>query len=645
MTLDDALLDEEGTRWARFFGTHLPRRVLDLAFDLPVPSRQASRADLSADRTRERYAASANNRRTQLASIVEHVRTLNRSRVAPHPRFALAELALATLAPIGREAVADTLEGPGGVPEHEGRREALDSLGNALQVLLAAYQTVLESDYRKTPFWYLRARRRVHLCAHRILELILLIQQVRALRYQRLDGSHWRIANTVFRAMLDYEQVDIPLETVGSLLRARRSRDTQSLRELYATLQAPWILDFLGWPESLMPFVLEYFRSIRDAVAFLPEHPADLPHNGNRIPSETRTRAPNIAWTGCYRTREPDQDPGPDSEGPALALDYSVLLAQAAADFQELRKARSERNPYLLPRRFARLDPARQLAAGHLMVRIVERERCAEPDPRHRGEARDIRIHAGFQEVFAHLQAVHDRDGRFATRRQLSDLFAQRSAAIGEDHTATDKSLWYVVQEVPGRLRLQTQETRFTVRLAIGSFLAFGTGEAGIRRPRLGKVARIHRPESGLLLVDVLEFADYARPTAVRRADAIGGTGGAPQVRGETLRAILIYGDQVGWSLLMPEHERFWEHTKVVLLGGNKETALELAELRDLGEGFCLFRLRARLEQGCRPQYPQPSADSTSGNPDSESETVRPRAPDSTLGSSSTLAAANLRAT
>jgi hypothetical protein len=628
MTLDDALLDEQATLWARFLGTHLPARELDLAFDLTPPLRRAARADLSGERTRERYAACAHNRRVQLVEIVEHIRTLNRSRAAPIPRFAVAELALGSVAAIAREAATEILAGAGGIPEHPERRERLDGICSALQVMLVAYQTVLDTDYRKSAFWYLRSRPRVHRCAHRILELILLIQQLRALSYRRLDGAHWRIANTVFRAMLEYEQVDIPLECVGSLLVARRGRDRLSLRELYAALQVPWVLDFLSWPETLMPFVLEYCRSIRDAVVFLPEHEANQPHDPYRAPSDPSVPARALAWTRCYRSREPDSDPGPDTEGAALAIDYSVLATQAQADFQELCKARAERNPYLLPRRLARLDPSLHLAAAHLMVRVAGRDRCPEPHQSPRAEHRDLRIHAGFPEIFAHLQAVFDPDGRFAARRELSNLFAQRSATIGEDHTATEESLWRIVREDPERLRLQTQETRFTHRLTIGSFLAYGVGETGIRAPRLGKVARIHRPENGVVLVDLRHFADYARPVTVQREDAANAPD-SPPGQPDSMRALLTCDDRIGWGLLLPEREGVWEHASFVLVGGARGTRLELSELRDLGEGYCLFGLRARQEDGRRPHYPRPSPGPSQGGPDSDSVTLRPRSVES----------------
>jgi hypothetical protein len=185
----------------------------------------------------------------------------------------------------------------------------------------------------------------------------------------------------------------------------------------------------------------------------------------------------------------------------------------------------------------------------------------------------------------------------------LSNLFAKRSATIGEDHTATDQSVWQVLEESGGRLRLRTQETRYTDRLAIGSFLAFGVGDDGIAAPSLGKVARIHRPHPGVLVIDLTAFADSARPVEVRRAEGV-------QPQDEAVKALLVYDDNTAWSLLLPDDERFWEQTRILLLTGEKEMPLQLAELRDLGEDYCLFRLRANLGSGHRPHYPQATATS-----------------------------------
>lgn len=593
MKLDDALIDAQDSAWARFLGTHLPARTLDLRFDLLQPHRRGTRPELKPPRVCELYAGVRANRRAALAAVLEHGRALNRYRLAPPARCELAEIGLAAAMAAARDLVADVLKGRGGVPEEPGHGEVLESIATTLQTLVTAYQLVFQADYDKGRFWYARARRRVHHCAHRILELIGLIQQVRALRYQRLEGAHWRTANTVFRVMLEFEQVEVPLDSIGALLAPRRGRDPRSLQDLYAALQVPWILDFLSWPETLFQFVLDYCRAIQDGVQF--------------FPGEGHHCGAFQALTQCYQDRQPDQQAGAQMAGPALLIDYSILVTQAQADFEEVRKARTARNPYLLPRRFSLLDPPLQLAAGHLMARLCEQRPPPPWSPPGRGAADlDLRIHASFQEVYEHLLAVFDPRGQLAARRELSDLFAQRSATIGEDHTADQASLWHVLQEAPGSLRLQTQETRFTHRMAIGSFLAYGVGETGIRRPHLGKVTRIHRPDRGLVQVDLLAFADYARPLGVHAGPPAASTNGT-RTQDTAVRALFAYADDCGWQLLLPNSEQFWENANVSLVGGGKEIGIELGELRDLGENYCLFRLKARQGQGERPQYPMPA--------------------------------------
>ena len=604
-SLDDALLAAQASAWARFLGTHLPPRTLDLRFAVLEPHRRGPRPELKPARVRSLYADQRENHRALMATVTGHGRALNRYRMPPQERFELAEIGLAAVAAATRDLVSELLDGPGGVPEEPGRRELLDTTEGVLQALLTAYQLVFRFDYDKGRFWYVRARPRVHRCAHRILDLICMIQQVRTLRYRRLDGVTWRIAHTVFRVMLDYEQVEIPLDTVGPLLGSRRG-DQRCLNDLYATLQVPWILDCMAWPERLLPFVLDYCRSLRDGVRFLP--------------TDGATCGEYQALTGSYRDQEPNREAVREGEGPVLLIDYSILAEQARADFEELRKSRATRNRFLLPRRFARLDRSQQLTAGHLMTRIGDRHQPRWTDPGHRPGHHDLRIHAGFQDVFEHLVAIFDPSGAIADQRGLSDLFAQRSAFIGEDHTATESSLWHVLQEAPGQLRLQTQETRFSYRLAIGSFLAYGIGETGIRQPRLGKVARIHRPGTGFVQIDLAALADYARPAVVRPRTAAMPQDSADQPA-TAVRALLAYSEDTGWGLVLPDSEPFWEQAKVSLLGRDKETELELGALRDLGEGYCLFQLRSRpgpdqapdQGQGQRPHYPPPRGTSSGG--------------------------------
>ena len=475
MNLDDALRPEGQSPWTRFLGTGLPARTLDLRFDCLLPRGSRHRPEVDPQRVRTLYTTERENPWALLTTITEHARLVNRSRVAIDTRFELAEIGLAAVARTGRGLVTEQLARRGGVPEESGHQEALTAISAALRVLLTAYELVFHTDYGKGRFWYVRARRRVHQCAHRLLEVIGMIQHVSALRYQRLDGDLWRTANTVY-----------------------------------------------------------------------------------------------------------------------------------------LRQARATRNPRSLPRRFAPLHPSQFLAAGYLLMGIAERRPLAWTAPGSRPAERDLRIHASFPDVYDHLLAIFEPTGRVAATRELSDMFAQRSAAIGEDHTATEASLWYVLQEAPDYLRLHTQETRFTHRLTIGSFLAYGFGETGIRHPHLCKVTRIQRPDTGMVQVDVTIIADYARPGAIRPFE---GTM-APNVVTPTaapIRVLLTYGDAAGWGLLLPDQAQFWEDSTVLLISGDKDIRLELGELRDLGEGYCLFRLKARLDQGVRPAYPTPPAGYAAG--------------------------------
>lgn len=593
MNIHDALIDEQSSAWTRFLGSHLPHRTLDLRFSLLAPHRRGTRPELSPQRLSEMLAQSRQNPRALMATIIDHTRAVNRYRMPPKPRFELAEITLTILTAAAREQVTEILKGRGGIPEKAGHRDLLDAINYAIQAQIIAYQLVFKSDYDKGKFWYMRARHRIHLAAHRIMELIGHLQQVRALRYQTLDDAHWRIANTLYCVMFEYEQVDIPLATQGPLLGTRHGRDPRSLRDLYAALQTAWILDFLAWPEALLPFVLDYCRSINEGIRILPTNGAQC--------------GPGQAQAYCFLEGEPirgrdgsqqghTQSPLPNV-GPPLLIDFKNLLEQAQLDFQELRKARTTRNPYLLPRSFAKIDPRLQLAVGHRMVRLLKDANPKNNMQPNTGADSDLRIHAGFAEIYAHLKSIFSPDAQEASKRRLSNLFSQRSAAIGEDHTATEQSRWHIIERAPGRLRLRTQETRYTNRLAIGVFLAFGEGEAGISEPALGQVTRIYRPEPGVVMMDLMAFADYARPVAVRRAEG-------PSPDEKAVKALLVFDDDSAWSLLLPDHQRFWEQTPLLIGVGNKTMRLQLGALRDLGENYCLFKLRAKVSAGKRPRYP-----------------------------------------
>lgn len=589
MRLDDALLDTESSAWARFLGTHLPPRALDLRFELLPPHRRGEAPLLDPRRLRQLALERNNNIGALLKGLTEQMRLLNRYRLPPKRRFSLAEVHLSLLFPAANALVQRQIKEPGGIPENAQRAELLNAVASAFQALVTAYQIIIAADYDRGRFWYARVRGRVHRCAHRIIDLIGLVQQVNALRYQRLSDANWRVANTVFCVMLDCEQVDIPLDSPGSLMSGGHSSGPASIRERYAALHVPWVLDFLCWPEAQLPVVLHYARSIQDGVRI--------------FPADTSVCGTHQALTRCYRAAEPTpgakQRPGGEGDGPTILIDYQILASQVSADFKELIKARAARNPFLLPRRFASIGAGLQLTVAHRMMRLVE-PRLRQGSPNTPSEQQeDLRIHVGFDEVYAHLQTIFSTDGRLAARRQLSNLFAQRSALIGEDHTAAEESRWHVMQELSDRVRLRTQETRYTTPIVIGSLMVYGHGEDGIRTPALGKVERIFRPEARTVLVDVMAFAEYARPVTLRSADdQIEASENSPT------RGLLVHARDKGWGLMLPDQTRFWTGTKVSVDIGGRVRALRLSELRDIGEGYALFGVDTRSGERVAPSYP-----------------------------------------
>jgi hypothetical protein len=97
----------------------------------------------------------------------------------------------------------------------------------------------------------------------------------------------------------------------------------------------------------------------------------------------------------------------------------------------------------------------------------------------------------------------------------------------------------------------------------------------------------------------VTALADYARPVEVIRADDASGA----EAR---VSALLAHEETAGWAILLPESERFWERTRVHIRGLGAELPVELGALRDMGEGYCLFALAARIGDGTPPRYPPP---------------------------------------
>jgi hypothetical protein len=292
-------------------------------------------------------------------------------------------------------------------------------------------------------------------------------------------------------------------------------------------------------------------------------------------------------------------------------IDYSILALSIRKDYVELSRARTDRNHFAMPPRLAQLEPVYQTATGYLLHHNLALPHKWADISSSRQRHRDLRIYTGYNEVRSHLLAIFRGGSRMQRSRELSNLFAQRSAVIGEDDSSTRESLWYVLYDSEQQMRIKTQETRFTNRMFIGNLLAYGFGAAEVSKPRIGKVNRIYRPETGTVIIDIEYLASFATPIALHKRNPAAETEpGKIKVVGKPLAALLIYHPTRGWGVITPPQDSFWEKTPVGIQTGKRVTLGELAEAQDVTDEFHWFQVASDSFPSKAPEYPVPK-DST----------------------------------
>ncbi len=588
------LIQRERGRIRRFLGLDIPERDLDLRFDLLPPAHVGKKppGGLAA------LAAGLQAHRTTPREIFEYlattIRSVNRHAMSARRRFELNEaLAHAFYTEAAAQIVLLATEG-GGIPESKGRRELLELFERIVASLTEGYQILFASDYRRRRFWYARVRERAYRCACRVLELIWLGHRIRALRYMPPSPDSWRIANTVFIVMRPIEQVDRATPTLAAHHGALGDPHQASLQDLFCSIQAYQLLDYSAWPEQGQSFIHKYCGSVEGGIQVLdPPTPAGTPGTDQLV-------------TRCYQDRPPEDRPTGDDLGPALLIDYHALANAIKTDFAALSRARADPNRFSMPPRLARCEPAMQTAIGFLLHRNLGLPGKWGDVASEQQQHRDLRVYTGFQEVRAHLLSIFSSGDRLQKSRDLSNVFARRSAMIGEDGSAANESLWYLLYETEEQMRIKTQETRFTNRMFIGNLLAYGFGHDEVFRPRIGKVNRIYRPAAGFVVIDIEKLASYATPIALhKRVAGAHGDGGKIKVIGKPLPALLIHHPRRGWGIVTPPQETFWEKTPVGIQTGKRVTLTTLGQAQDLTAEFCWFGVSSSAFPERPPAYPE----------------------------------------
>lgn len=554
-------------RVKHYFGMDLPERTLPLHFNLPKVSGRFKATSTGDDELLRNLDEAKNTPLEYFRLLLAEIKHINRCTMKPRQRLMLTRQILKLYYPTALAQLAKQAKN-GGVPDPEDRKQLLDMLVEIAQIMLLSYQILFAGYYGGSNYRYARSRNLVRECASRILELLVLKQHAKSLRYQVLNDQDWQLANTIFYVMNCYEDVEQPLPTLSKELGSGGKKGDLSLREQYALLQTVAKFDMLRWPTHLQWVIESYFHGVANAVQV-------------RADDGSAKLGRNDLIAYCH-----DGNPARGSRldtphGPALILGFGGLAEAIRKDCMGLFQAKKNNTPSLMPPRFARLPETEHFVISDQLVRGLENtngDTAVEKEQK----VSDLRIFVGFSEVFNLLQ---HKQGRFGMEDRLADVLAKRSALIAEDHVATEKSMWFLLLQNEKMTRLSTQETSFTTPMAIGSLLAYGLGE-DINRPGFAVVSRIFRPSHKVVIIDLQRIAGYAEPVMMTvNASEQGASLNQPKP------ALLMYDLQRlgGWGLMFPPRDIMPGIDKITISRNRQTIDVSIGNMRNATDDFYLF--------------------------------------------------------
>ena len=575
-------------RIKHYLGLDLPPRKIDLRFDLHPPGKQAKKPNLSSIGLRKSLRPLKDTPKKYFRLLLRQMKMLNRYPVGPSQRLARTALVLKWFHPLAMQTIY-RFSKQSGIPESDERQELLDLISDIVRNLTVSYKTVFQHDYDASRFEYARSRNRIYFCAFRILELINFEQRIRGLRYQSLGTRAWQDANTVFHVMLAYESVEFQLPLLNGNQKDEKNLKTACLQEFYASIHAYALLDYSTWPTDQQSFIDTYRESVNQSITVMED-------SGGALTKDMR-----IAY--CYQDGPSCSTRIDTASDPAVLISFSVLAESIHRDFRDLIKAKEEKNSFLVPKILAPLKDVYRLALASLMHRNVGRDIWSVDASQPGEQINELRIYVGFRDIYMHLRGIFGSRSANPGAPTLADTLAERSAAFGEDHTATQQSLWHVLHSDNKKIRLRTQETCYSTPMTIGSLVAYEIGEADHHQPHLGWVSRIFRPISGTVIVEIERLANFAEPVKITKNCQLGNSGKAPK-NIKTMLSFLVYDNQLGWGLLLPKQELFWEKTPVLIHRDKQVTEFELGNARSLTAHFHLFNLTLETKAFGSPDYP-----------------------------------------
>jgi len=234
---------------------------------------------------------------------------------------------------------------------------------------------------------------------------------------------------------------------------------------------------------------------------------------------------------------------------PSIRIEYSNLYNRLVSDYEELAKMK-----------FIGQFDINKLSRPLLDLEAIERFPFLEAmlfglRPRERKQKRhaafgheNLRLYFSFRDTYDLLLDMAIDDVKHVTKtRAFRDKLAGVSSLVTMQAGESSSTKWEIVNFSTGGILVLTRESTYTNPIQIGQIVGFNPN-ADMKRPLLGYVSRINRPNDQQVEVAIVRFSNHAEAAIVYSDQPKGGTG-------KEGAGVIIFQSMEGKWCLVAKHE------------------------------------------------------------------------------------------
>ena len=515
----------------------------------------------------------------QLDAAAHFLSGLNQATLKPETRRTLTLAILAQVYPVISQYY-ETYQGKeNSLPEKQERREALNACIRVAAEAGVAFRHLFRESFTPEDRAYRKARSAIYEYGFRVLEMVLVEQRLRALRYQRLPRSAWQDANRIFFAMAlhnDFFEARKLLGRVG--IRKRESRQgggnapERNLLQLYLSIQLFGVLDVSTWPTSLFHVPDAYLTYLNPGISLSGDDGQPL-KEGHLL-----------TWMG--NEGPPVFERPAKTSGPTMQIDFTRYNNTLMKDYETIASMKfiGDFDAARLSRPLQRIAEEDRVPVLQMMLAALrKRQRTAQ---RHAVFSdNNVQVYFGLGEVMHLLAELSGGDmARQLRSREFATSLARSSTLVGDSRRQASGTYWQILNFSAGGILISTLETDFGRTVALGQLVAFIPDEAG-GQPSIGFVCRLNRPEDQIVEVGIARLGNYAEVVILESIVA--------GEEGFRMPAILVQNTTDNWQIIVEPRDSLLPGSPVRLSRDAGPAPARLGDIYLTKKEFMVFELRS----------------------------------------------------